>query len=93
VEEGYTIHRGDAATILPGLGSNAFDLILLDPPYDIMNMTPVLDASARVLAAGGLVVLEHATRHGPEPAERLEPVRRVKSGDSTLTIFAAREAS
>jgi hypothetical protein len=46
-----------------------------------------------VLAAGGLVVLEHATRHGPEPAERLEPVRRVKSGDSTLTIFAAREAS
>ena len=93
VEEGYTIHRGDAATILPGLGSSAFDLILLDPPYDIMTMTPVLDASARVLAAGGLVVLEHATRREPEPVTRLEPVRRVKSGDSTLTFFAAREPS
>jgi 16S rRNA (guanine966-N2)-methyltransferase len=91
VEGGYTIHRGDAATVLPGLGSNAFDLILLDPPYDIMTMTPVLDASARVLAAGGLVVLEHATRREPEPAASLEPVRRVRSGDSTLTFFAARD--
>jgi 16S rRNA (guanine966-N2)-methyltransferase len=93
VEQGYTIQRGDAAAIVPGLGSSAFDLILLDPPYDIMTMTPVLDASARVLAAGGLVVLEHTTRREPEPAARLEPVRRVKSGDSTLTFFAAREPS
>ena len=90
VEGGYTIHRGDAAAVLPGLGSNAFDLILLDPPYDIMTMTPVLDASARALASGGLVVLEHATRREPEPVALLEPVRRVKSGDSTLTFYAAR---
>jgi 16S rRNA (guanine(966)-N(2))-methyltransferase RsmD len=90
VEGGYTIHCGDAATVLPGLGPNAFDLILLDPPYDIMTMTPVLDASARALASGGLVVLEHATRREPEPAALLEPVRRVKSGDSTLTFYAAR---
>jgi 16S rRNA (guanine966-N2)-methyltransferase len=93
VEGGYTIHRGDAAAVLPGLSSNSFDLILLDPPYDIMTMTPVLDASTRVLAAGGLVVLEHATRREPEPAARLEVVRRVKSGDSTLTFFAARGPS
>src|SRR5690348_7719022 len=39
VEGGYTIHRGDAATVLPRLGSNAFDLIRLDPPYDITTMT------------------------------------------------------
>jgi 16S rRNA (guanine966-N2)-methyltransferase len=90
VEGGYTIHRGDAATVLPGLGSNAFDLILLDPPYDITSMTPVLDASSQALAPGGLVVLEHATRREPEPATWLEPVRRVKSGDSTLTFFTAR---
>ena len=93
IEGGYTIHRGDAATVLPGLGSNAFDLILLDPPYDIMTMTPVLDASARALASGGLVVLEHATRRELEPASVLEPVRRVKSGDSTLTFFTPRTLS
>jgi len=87
VQGGYTIQRGDVATVLPGLGSNAFDLILLDPPYDITTMTAVLDASARALAPGGLVVLEHATRREPEPAAWLDPIRRVKSGDSTLTFF------
>jgi 16S rRNA (guanine(966)-N(2))-methyltransferase RsmD len=91
VEGGYTIHRGDAAVVLPGLGSNAFDLILLDPPYDIMTMIPVLDASGRALASGGLVVLEHATRREPEPVASLQPVRHVTSGDSTLTFFAAKE--
>jgi 16S rRNA (guanine(966)-N(2))-methyltransferase RsmD len=87
---GYTIRRGDVAAVLPELGSHAFELILLDPPYDIMTMTAVLDASARALASGGLVVLEHATRRDPQPVVSLEPVRRVQSGDSTLTFFSAR---
>jgi 16S rRNA (guanine966-N2)-methyltransferase len=91
VERGYTIHRGDVATVLTGLGARAFDLILLDPPYDITTTTEVLDASARALANGGLVVLEHATRREPEPVASLEPMRRVKSGDSTLTFFARRD--
>jgi 16S rRNA (guanine966-N2)-methyltransferase len=90
VDGGYTIQRGDVATVLPGLGSNAFDLILLDPPYDIVTIASVLEASAGVLADGGLAVLEHATRREIEQVAQLEPVRRVKSGDSTLTIFAAR---
>jgi 16S rRNA (guanine966-N2)-methyltransferase len=90
VGEGYTIHRGDVATVLPGLGAAAFDLILLDPPYDIPAMTPVLEASARALARDGLVVLEHATRHQPEHPVSLDPLRQVKSGDSTLTFFVAR---
>jgi 16S rRNA (guanine966-N2)-methyltransferase len=91
VDEGYTIQRGDVATVLPSVGANSFDLILLDPPYDIMTTIPVLEASARALAAEGLVVLEHATRRREVDAvPGLEPVRRVTSGDSTLTLFAAR---
>jgi 16S rRNA (guanine(966)-N(2))-methyltransferase RsmD len=86
----YTIHRGDVATRLPGFGVGAFDLIVLDPPYDIRALTPVLEASATALARGGLVVLEHATRHQPEHPVSLDPLRQVKSGDSTLTFFAAR---
>jgi 16S rRNA (guanine966-N2)-methyltransferase len=93
VAGGYTIQRGDAAIVLPGLATNAFDLILLDPPYDITTMTAVLDASARALSSGGLVVLEHATRREPAGVASLEPVRQVKSGDSTLTFFAARRLS
>ena len=48
VEGGYTIHRGDVATVLPGLGANAFDLILLDPPYDITT----IDRRARRVGPG-----------------------------------------
>ena len=91
VEGGYTIHRGDTATVLPGLGSNAFDLILLDPPYDITTMTAVLEASAPALADGGLLVVEHATRREPDTVASLEIVRRVKSGDSALTFFLTKD--
>lgn len=88
VEGGYTIHRGDAAAVLAGLGPSSFDLILLDPPYDVSSTSAVLEASARALASGGLIVLEHATRREPGAAATLTAVRRVKSGDSTLTFFA-----
>ena len=41
----------------------------------------------RRLAAGGLVVLERATRREPDVPLRSSRVRDVKSGDSTLTFF------
>ena len=90
VEGGYTIHGGDVATVLPGLGIDAFDLILLDPPYDTVTVEGVLDASARALARDGLLVLEHATRREPAVPGSLQRVRDVKSGDSTLTFFIRR---
>jgi 16S rRNA (guanine(966)-N(2))-methyltransferase RsmD len=90
VEGGYTIERGDLVAVLPRLGTSAFDLILLDPPYDTMTTTAALEAAARALARDGLLVLEHATRRDPDVPASLEPVRRVKSGDSTLTFFVVR---
>jgi 16S rRNA (guanine966-N2)-methyltransferase len=40
----------------------AFDLVLIDPPYDLLpGIAPTLgEAVAQVLAPGGVVVLEHA---------------------------------
>ena len=102
VEGGYTIHCGDAAAMLSRLGAEAFDLILLDPPYDALSIEEgsveegsveegsverVLEASVRALAPDGMLVLEHATRHQPAPPGSLERVRDVKSGDSTLTFY------
>jgi 16S rRNA (guanine(966)-N(2))-methyltransferase RsmD len=89
IVDGYTIHCGDAAAVLPRLGRDAFDLILLDPPYDA-TITDVLEASSRALARDGLLVLEHATRRAPEGPASVEQVRDVKSGDSTLTFFVRR---
>jgi len=88
VERGYTIERGDVASVLRRLPAGAaFDLIFLDPPYDADAVTQALDASAAVLAPDGLVVLERATRREPEIPASLTRVRDVKSGDSTLTFM------
>jgi 16S rRNA (guanine966-N2)-methyltransferase len=89
LQRGYTIHRGDVASVLRRFpGSTAFDLVFLDPPYDADNVTQALDAAAPMLAAGGVLVLERATRREPDAPPALTRVRDVKSGDSTLTFFA-----
>ena len=91
VEEGYTIRCADVIAALNGVpAADAFDLILLDPPYDIENATAALDAAAGRVARDGLVVLERATRREPAELAALRRVRDVKSGDSTLTFYTGR---
>jgi 16S rRNA (guanine966-N2)-methyltransferase len=92
-EGGYTIVCSDFLTWRNG-EAGSFDLILLDPPYDIRNIQDVLDRAAGLLSSSGLLVLERATRLEPDVPPALERVRDVKSGDSTLTMFIrARRAS
>ena len=83
---GYTIACSDFLAWRGG-GAGSFDLILLDPPYNISNVHHVLDRAAGLLSSGGLLVLERATRHDPDVPPSLERVRDVRSGDSTLTMF------
>ena len=90
VEAGYTIRCADVVAALDAPAS-AFDLILLDPPYDTENVSAALDAVARHLAGDGLVVLERATRREPEESAALQRVRDVKSGDSTLSFYRIRD--
>ena len=93
VEGGYTIQGADVVAALDASpAAAAFDLILLDPPYDIENVSAVLDAAARRLAAGGVIVLERATRREPDEPAAVARVRDVKSGDSTLTFYTGRES-
>jgi len=92
VEGGYTIHCADVVAALDASpAAGAFDLILLDPPYDIEHVSVALDAAARHLAAGGLIVLEHATRREPDEPPAVVRVRDVKSGDSTLSFYTVRD--
>jgi 16S rRNA (guanine966-N2)-methyltransferase len=92
VQQGYTIECGDVATVLRrSAGDRARDLVLLDPPYDIDpdTVTQALEAAAGVLAAGGRIVLERASRREPDVPAGLTRVRDVASGDSTLTFYEA----
>jgi len=83
----YTVERGDFVTLARRLHPRSFDLVLLDPPYQAGG-PDALEAAGRLLADGGLLVLERATRWPPDLPAGLRRVRDVRSGDSTLTMLA-----
>jgi 16S rRNA (guanine966-N2)-methyltransferase len=64
-----------------------YDLILLDPPYDSPTIAEALAAAVPYLAAGGVLVLERATRRDPATPAGLVRGRDVRAGDSTLTFY------
>jgi 16S rRNA (guanine966-N2)-methyltransferase len=93
VENGYAIIRGTVARAIDQLDAAAFgpyelfDIVWLDPPYD-EQPDAVIAAAGVLIAAGGLLVLEHARRRtAPERAGRLSRVRQVTSGDSALSFY------
>lgn len=89
IENGFTLERGDVASVLARLPANVrFDVIVLDPPYDMAGVAPALDAAAARLAPDGMLVLERASRREPDIPPMLTRTRDVKSGDSTLTFLA-----
>jgi 16S rRNA (guanine(966)-N(2))-methyltransferase RsmD len=88
VEEGYTIEGGDLVVVLQRRRADApFDVIFLDPPYDIADAGPMIDAAARLLTLDGLLIVERATRRDLAIPSSLARVRDVRAGDSTLTFL------
>jgi len=52
------VQRGDGVAALRHSGAAAWNLVLIDPPFDSARFAPALAASAATLAAGGWVYLE-----------------------------------
>lgn len=94
VERGCAIIRaGFEEAARSALPAGAFDLVFLDPPYDARGLDAIVTAAARLVAPGGLLVLEHARRvPAPARAGRLERVREVRSGDSALALYERSDA-
>ena len=95
IADGYAIIRATVARGLETLrGQPAFDIILLDPPYtngSIAEADGPLAAAAGVMAADGVLILEHARKQrAPETAGRLVRSREVASGDSALSLYELR---
>jgi len=93
VKDGYAIIRATVERAIDQLDAAAFgpyeqfDIVWLDPPYD-EQPDAVVQAAGVLIAAGGLLVLEHARRRrAAETAGRLGRVRQVTSGDSTLSFY------
>jgi 16S rRNA (guanine966-N2)-methyltransferase len=87
VTDGYTIQRMDLARSgLPAFPTT-FDLIFLDPPYE-MNPTTACEALAPSLRDDGLLVVEHARRRDlPEEIVDMRRTRIVAAGDSALSFY------
>jgi 16S rRNA (guanine966-N2)-methyltransferase len=87
VTDRYTIQRMDLARSgLPAFPT-AFDLIFLDPPYEV-NPTTACELLAASLRDGGLLVVEHARRMDvPEAIAELHRTRIVTAGDSALSFY------
>jgi len=68
----------------------AFDLALLDPPYDQTSLDGVVGIAAALVEEGGRAVLEHSRRRAsPEAAASLRRTRVIVAGDSALSFYVA----
>jgi 16S rRNA (guanine966-N2)-methyltransferase len=82
------VHRAAVTPFLRGAAHGAWDLVFLDPPYDVSEreLTEALVAARPHLSADALVIVERAKR-SPEPAwdaAGLRALRDKRYGDTTL---------
>jgi 16S rRNA (guanine(966)-N(2))-methyltransferase RsmD len=83
------IIRGTAERWLKQPARGPFDLVVLDPPYTLLALDRVVGAAASVLAAGGILVVEHAWRREPVDVPGAGRYRTIRAGDSALSFYAA----
>jgi 16S rRNA (guanine(966)-N(2))-methyltransferase RsmD len=90
IAEGYAIIRAPATRAFDMIRRSSFvpfDLALLDPPYD-QPSDEVLCGVRGLMAAEGLVVLEHSSRvRVPDECDGLRRSRDLRSGDSALAFY------
>jgi len=87
------VWRREALSAIRELGSRgeAFDLILMDPPYGEGWIPRTLRAigSARILSPGGLVVAEGHWRDLPPAEPGFIRVREARHGETALWFYAS----
>lgn len=80
------VHAASVPTFLRS-ARGPFDLVFLDPPYDLdgSELAAALDALVPALSERAIVVVERAARSGaPEWPPGLEPIRDKKYGDTAI---------
>ena len=86
------IHRGDVIKLLPRLG--AYDLLLLDPPYDDALYVPVLELArdCGALAVGAIVIAECRKTFDLSVPIGYNLTKRKEYGDISLLFLAYGDA-
>jgi 16S rRNA (guanine966-N2)-methyltransferase len=83
------IERSDALQWMARAAPGAFELVLLDPPFDAPLALPAMAAAARIIAPGGFVYVEAPKPVEPAAAEAagLEPWRASRAGNVHFHLF------
>ena len=93
IEEGYKIMEMDLTKALGVFEREGiqFDVAFVDPPYDRDDLhETTLDhfAGAPLLAAEGVLIIEHSKRKDlPEPRQTLRKFRSLVQGDAALAFY------
>jgi 16S rRNA (guanine966-N2)-methyltransferase len=76
------VERADALQWMARAAPGAFDLVLLDPPFDSPLASPAMAAAGRIVAPGGFVYVEAPEPVGAAAAESagLAPWRAARAG-------------
>ena len=90
VAEGYAIIRAEVGRLEPSPAvGGAFDVIVLDPPYEGSDLDEIVTHIGQMLTREGVLILEHAKRRRvPVEPRGLRRFRVVSSGDSQLSLYA-----
>jgi 16S rRNA (guanine(966)-N(2))-methyltransferase RsmD len=82
------ILAGEVSALLRDLGRSGarFDIMFLDPPYDEPSLEGALRLAARLLEAGGLLILEHRSAAVAPAVAGLSPSRTYRYGDTSLSV-------
>jgi len=89
IAEGYAIIGSTVLHAIETLRDGpAFDIVFLDPPY-ASDIHDVLQTVGAIVKEDGIVIVEHARRsQPPDEAAGLKRTREVRSGDSSLSMYA-----
>ena len=92
LEERLELFVEPVLAALGRLGGREFDLVLLDPPYESGEIAAALASleARRLVAASGLVVVEHGRRDVVTAPPSLTVELERRHGDSLLTLLRRR---
>jgi 16S rRNA (guanine966-N2)-methyltransferase len=86
-----SVVRADVMSWLRRAPAGAFDLVLADPPYDFAHLADLPALALPLLAAGGMLVLEHDRRHDFADASALLWSRAY--GGTVVSAFGAQRGT
>jgi 16S rRNA (guanine966-N2)-methyltransferase len=88
---GASVHEADVERFLAA-AEGPWDLVVLDPPYEVRAIVAPLRALVSLLAPGASVVIKHFWRTETPEVDGLAVVRQRRFGETMLSFLEAPDA-